>query len=125
MKAEELNNHVIMFMINHISDFNACSCTIVHLKREEIFYKTAVEGIKLFGREQDGRMIAVLAQSQATLVSNLTMATTGGPPEPSPSPRRARRMISAVSCRTSGAINTGSDAATCSTTAFSLSCSAF
>lgn len=26
-------------------------------------------------------MIAVLAQSQATLVGNLTMATTGGPPD--------------------------------------------
>lgn len=46
-------------------------------------------------------MIAMLAQSQATLVSNLAMATTGGPPEPSPSPRGAGQMISTVSCNTS------------------------
>lgn len=47
--------------------------------RGGIFYESSAAN-KLFDHELDTRMIAVLTQSQATLVSNLTMATTGDPP---------------------------------------------
>lgn len=47
-------------------------------------FSRSIGGNKVFGCELDSRMIAVLAQSQAALVSNLTMATTGGPPYPPP-----------------------------------------
>lgn len=70
---------------------------VTKLVEKDSFIK-AVQGINYFGHELDSRMMAVLAQSQACLVSNLTMATTGGPPyypsSPFPCPIQQTHMHS-------------------------------
>lgn len=50
-------------------------------------FQNSCAGNKLICCELDSRMIAALAQSQATRVSNLTMVTTGGPPKTSTCPQ--------------------------------------
>lgn len=60
-------------------------------------FEKSFGGNKLIRCELDNWMIAALAQSQSTRVSNLTMVTTGGPPKPSTCPQRLGQITNTIS----------------------------